>query len=56
MTIYYRDSLGTIALSGVVDVAIVGDDVYITASDRDITIRINQLTEITEEEGEHENL
>ena len=50
MTVYYRDSLGIKALFDVVDVAIVGDDVYITALDRDLTIVINQLVEITNEE------
>lgn len=38
MTVYYKDNLGVVALSGVGDIAIVGNDVYITTADRDLTI------------------
>ena len=52
MKVYYRDPIGVVELSGVDDVTIVSDDVYITAEDHDITIKLNQLAEIMNDEEE----
>ena len=58
MKVYYRDSIGLVEISSVNDVTIAGNDVYITAGDRDITIQLNQLAEIMNDEEEqwYENL
>ena len=52
MKVYYKDLISAIEVSGVDDVIIVSNDVYITVGNRDISIKINQLVEIKDDEEE----
>ncbi len=44
MTVYYRDTIGAIAVQGVEDVSIAGEDVYITAPSKKRHLHQTQST------------
>lgn len=52
MKVYYRKYSIVIEVKGVDDVTIVGNNVYITAGDRDIKIKTKQLVGIMGDEEE----